>query len=128
MVNSLHTSRCREIFYSHQKLWKENNKNFALQKVSNNEIDNIILTTYKRLTDKYKLDKLLILKKNIYELNYSALKDNPMMVLPNIYINLNLGNYKNAYPYFQAYFSTLHYQPFKYEYDPALCKKLDLIL
>jgi hypothetical protein len=104
-----------EVFHSHQKLWQTNNKYFALQFISDREIKNTILETYKNLTYSFHTHKHLIQKENIYELHYDSLKNNTKEEIENLYKHLKLDNYINAKSYLNNFISGLKYQTFRYD-------------
>jgi hypothetical protein len=118
----IHINRnSNEIFNSHKKLWKANNKNFALQTISNEDLERIIISTFKNLTQKYATERALIPESNLYELQYHALKTNTQIELANIYQYLKLDNYLNSKSYFNKFISEQKYQTFNYDNDSKIC-------
>ena len=107
-----------ELYYSHQKLWKQCLKNYALQKISLSDLDTIIIQTMKKITEQYNEDKKALSKSNLCEIDYEALRKNPLSVIKEIYESLGLSGFMEAENNFRAQIEkTKKYKTFKYEYS-----------
>lgn len=96
-----------EVFLSTQNFFKKMLPHLQLQNFSQEEIDVIVLKTYKNLMHDYFEQKNLIPPGNLIEVPFEKLEENPMNVLKNIQEELNLKGFENAQPKFQKYVESM---------------------
>lgn len=91
------------VFVSMKNFYETTIKQFMLQDVSMNEIENYILTIYKDLMEKYFREKKLIPKENLIEVKFEDLEEDPIGILGRIYEHLGLKGFNNARNKFEKY-------------------------
>ena len=115
-----------ELYYSHQKLWKQCLQHYALQKIDQTELDSIIIQTMKNMLLQYKEDSSLLNRSNLYEVNYEKLKSDPLLVIKEIYDCLEIPGFNNAEKLLLAGIDkSRKYRPFFYQYDPEKIKWIE---
>ncbi len=92
-----------DVFYSNKKLWNNLMRNFALEVVSQREIDRAILYTYRKMHENYVRDRKAIPQKNLIEISHNELKERPHATLEKIYAHLRLPGYAKAEPHFRHF-------------------------
>jgi len=92
-----------EVFLSTQNFFNKMLPHLQLQNFSQEEIDDVVLKIYKNLMQDYFFQKNLIPQGNLIEVPFEQLEENPMIVLKNIYEELNLKGFEIAQPEFQKY-------------------------
>lgn len=115
-----------EMYYSHHKLWKQCLKNYALQKIDQAELDNIIIQTMKKIFLQYNEDRSLLNKSNLYEVDYERLQKNPLPVIKEIYENLGIPKLTDTEKGIQEQLDkSKKYAPFAYEYNEEKIKWIE---
>ncbi len=107
-----------DVFYSNKKLWKGILKSIALQDLSENEVEDLILWTYEQLMTSYLEQRQLVPKSQLIEVSLQSLNTDPERCLKNIYDRLNLGSFGKVRSKMIRYFRRA--QPQKsngYQYD-----------
>ena len=105
------------VFLSMKNFYETTLKQFMLQDVSMNEIENYILTIYKYIMEKYFREKKLIPKENLIEVKFEDLEEDPIGILGLIYEHLGLKGFNNARNKFEKYLLLLkNYKKNIYEF------------
>lgn len=82
-----------EVFYSNRYLWSVIQRENALQKISRDEIDRLIIDTYSLLIKKYVDQRKRIPASQLVEVKYSDLQDDAIDTMRKIYTHLGLGEF-----------------------------------
>lgn len=83
------------LFYSARNMWKRAILNwYSLQKISDEELDEIVFEHYVYLAGHYNRDKKLIPEGNLLEITYEELKANPFGTIQKIYSQLGLPDFE----------------------------------
>jgi len=91
------------VYSSMEKLIVENiQKNYSLHKISNSQIQDVILKHYSLLMDQLEKDKQLLNESNFIEMSYEEIMTEPLDKLEKIYNQLNLGSFSEAQPHFKT--------------------------
>ena len=89
------------VFLSTKKLYKKFIfTNMSFQEISENELEKAILTLAKIGYESYLLDKKLLNKENLIEVNYEKFIKKPLVYLKNIYSQLKINGYDKVEPQF----------------------------
>lgn len=114
------------LYYSHRKLWNSCLKRYALQKISPQELDTIIIQTMKNIFLQYDKDKTLLNKANLYEIDYDELQKDPIAVIKEIYASLQLSNFADAEKNIRSQIGkTNNYTTFTYQHDEEKIKWIE---
>ena len=101
-------------------------KPLKLQDVSNEEIEENILSIYAKLYHQYEEEKSLIPEGNLLEIKFEDFEADAMGMTQQIYEKLNLGGYDKAKDAFQAYVGEKKgYKKNKYKYDERTIKLVE---
>ena len=92
-----------DVFKSNIHLYNKTIKSQFLQEFSDNEIKERVLYCYETTLRKYIKERELIPTKNLIEISYQELSDNPQGTIQKIYQNINLGNYETIEPKIKSY-------------------------
>ena len=96
-----------EVFLSTQNFYNKMLPPLQLQSISKEEIDLNIQRVYKKIMSDYLNQKELIPSKNLIEVSYDELEENPTAILNRIYETLNFDNYDLASKNFENYIDKL---------------------
>jgi hypothetical protein len=108
-----------EVFLSTRNLYKKTLPHSQLQEISDEEIDTNILTFYTKMMRYYLSDRKLIPKRNLIEVGYDALDNNPMLVMHHIYNRLNFWPFARVHGRLRRYLDSLKgYQRNSYQISP----------
>jgi hypothetical protein len=91
------------VFVSMMNFYETTIKQFMLQDVSINEIENDILLIYKEMMGKYFREKKLIPKENLIEVRFEDLEKDPIGILERIYEHFGLIGFNNVRNVFEKY-------------------------
>ncbi len=94
-----------DLFYSNVKLWKTFIDHVALQPFSEREMKEVILETYVRVHDRYQEQVALIPQKNLVEISYDVLMNDPLSTLEHIYEALGMNHFDQVQTHFNALLS-----------------------
>jgi len=115
------------LYYSMKNLW--NNaiiKYYALQKLPEQELDNIIFSYYKNLIEHYEKDKKLIPEGNLVELAFEQLEEDPYEVVKSIYFSLNLPDFEHVSKALKEQLELeKRYTKFNYSYEKSTLDKIE---
>jgi hypothetical protein len=107
-----------DIYYSHAKLWRQCLKQYGLQKITQAQLDHIIIQTMKNMQVQYNKDKSLLNSGNLYEVNYEKLINDPLSTIREIYQNLEIPGFSDAeMPIRKQINKSKKYAPFSYQYS-----------
>jgi hypothetical protein len=83
------------LFYSMRNMWTNAIlKYYSLQKISNDELEEIIFDHFEYLVEQYEKDKHLVPTGNLIETSYEELKADSFNTIKNIYHKLNLPDFE----------------------------------
>ena len=80
-----------EVFHSNRYLWNVILKENGMQSLSDSQIDETIIENYRSLLLRYAEQREQIPSEQLIEIQYSALRDDPITVLQKVYAHLQLG-------------------------------------
>ncbi len=92
-----------DVYHSTIKLHSRLIEHFTFQKIDKKTIEQNTLYFYQTLMEKYQKDKTLIPSKNLLEISYQDLIQNPLSTVQNIYDSLDIPHFQQAQPVFQAF-------------------------
>ncbi len=87
-----------DVFQSHLHLFKKLLPMLSFQHISDEELEEIVFSTYISIHEKYFSEKDLIPKNNLVEVKYEDFVGNPIRELEHIYKNLSLPGFEKAKP------------------------------
>jgi hypothetical protein len=107
-----------DIYYSHSKLWKQCLKQYGLQKIKQAQLDHIIIQTMKNMHLQYNKDKSLLSNRNLYEVNYEKLINDPLLTIKEIYQHLEIPGFRDTEMSIREQITrSKKYTPFSYKYS-----------
>lgn len=107
-------------------MWHKAITRFRLQKISTEQIEEIVFSEYAHLSDAYEKNKKLIPLQNLVEIKYEHLELKTLAVLEKIYNKLHLPNFRSVQKEFIAQVEKERkYQKFKYAYSEAIFQKIE---
>ncbi len=96
-----------------------------LQRVSDAEIEELVLAIYERLMKKYLAERALVPSGQLAEVRYEELEERPLAELERIYGELALGGFAAAAPRFRAYLAGVgEFRKNQYRVDAAVAAKV----
>jgi len=115
------------LYYSVRSMWKSAIlKFYSLQKISDDELDEIVFEHFIYLTDQYEQDKNLIPDGNLIEVSYEELKSDSFSVIQRIYSILNLPDFKlTANDLLLQVEVENNYKSFHYQFCDKIFKKIE---
>jgi len=78
------------VFYSMRNLWIRAIKKYCLQKITDDQVEEIVFDLFEHMIDQYETDKFLIPAKNLFEVKYEQLEADPLLTMKEMYAALNL--------------------------------------
>ncbi len=91
------------VFISTKKFFTDTIPPLQFQKFSEQEMEDMILEVYGLLMKKYLKDRALLNEKQLIEIRYEQFVKNPLSYMESIYNQLEIVNFKEAQPKFEAY-------------------------
>jgi hypothetical protein len=115
------------MYHSIRNMWKKAILGYySVQKISEEELDDIVFGHYSYLADRYERDKGLIPEGNLIEVAYEALKADPAGVMRTIYTELELPGYESTAGDLQRQLDKeKEYQNFQYQHNDPEIKKIE---
>ncbi|MDP2891447.1 MAG: adenylyl-sulfate kinase [Bacteroidota bacterium] len=115
------------LFYSTKNMWKKAILSYySVQKISDDELDEIVFEHFEYLMDQYEKDKHLIPEGNLIEISYEELKADPYNTILKIYSEINLPDFElTAKELLLQIESEKEYQNFQYQFDDASLEKIE---
>ncbi len=113
------------VFPSTIKLINSTIPPLTYQNVTEEEIEKNVLEVYKRIIKRYEEEKALIPEGNLVEVRFEDFEQDNAGGLENIYKELGLSGYKEAYPHFKAYMDSVkRYKKNDYNFDKEMVDKV----
>ncbi len=115
-----------DVFLSTRNLHKKTLPIAQLQEISDEEVDANILTFYAEMLKTYLDTRDLIPKRNLIEISYADLDENPMPVMRRIYNQLNFWPFARVRGRLRKYLSSLEgYKKNRYQLSPEDVQKVN---
>lgn len=114
------------IFYSMRNMWKRAIlKYYSLQKITDEELEEIIFGHFEYLIDQYEKEKRLIPAGNLIEISYEKLKEDPFFAISKIYAELDLPTFElTADVLLLQLAKEKDYRNFQYRFSDDTLKKI----
>lgn len=114
-----------DVFQSHLHLFKKLLPMLSFQEISDEELGEIVFSTYILIYEKYFGEKNLIPKGNLVEIRYEDFVAEPLHQIENIYKAISLPGFENAKPLMEAELKTYrNYEKNIFMMDDALAVKI----
>lgn len=115
------------LYYSIRNMWKKAILNYySVQKINDEELDEIIFGHFEYLTGQYEKDKQLIPDGNLIEISYEELKADPLSTMRKIYSRLNLPGFELAIDNLSSRLEIeKEYQNFHFRYNDMTFKRIE---
>jgi len=115
-----------QVYYSNVKFWRNITQMLSMQKISDREIHEIILSTYSKLHQSYLEQKALIPQGQLIEIAHHDLRAKPIQTLENVYDQLSLPDFDIARQKYQNYLAdNLDKEKKNYDYDPSVIEEIN---
>lgn len=113
------------IYASTSQLYKKMVQLFGLQNINETELEENIIFIYKKMMQKYLLDKNSIPPENLIEIKYENFIGNEIEYLKQVYTQFNLSGFEQAEAEFNQHIkSQINYQKNKYILDEKTIQKI----
>ncbi len=107
------------VFESTRSFFTNTIQPLKLQDISDQEIEDNIISVYKTMYEKYEEDKQLIPEGNLIEVKFEDIETDALGVTKKIYETLQIPGFKEAQPAIEAYLEKKKgYKKNNYKYDP----------
>jgi len=115
------------LYYSIRNMWKRAIINYySVQKISDDELDELIFNHFDYLIDRYKKEKHLIPAGNLIEISYEELTTKPFETIRKIYTTIGLDDFELAVTSLkQQLEKEKEYRNFQYQFDDTTLKKIE---
>ena len=114
------------VFVSTKNFYKKAIQIFMLQKLSDEEIENYIIDIYKKMMTDFFRDKQLIPERNLVEVKFENLEEDPISELKNIYSRLNIKGFSKIKPIFLEYLNSIQgYRKNEYKFTKKIIQKIE---
>jgi len=115
------------LYYSTRNMWRKAILGYySVQKISDDELDEIIFDHFEYLMDRYEKDKHLIPEGNLIEISYEELKADPYNTILKIYSGIDLPDSELTDKELLLQIeSEKEYQNFQYQFDDASLEKIE---
>lgn len=115
-----------DTFYSSKKLWHTLLDNLALQKITEQQMEEEIIRVYKKLMNRYLIQREMIPGNQLIEIRFDNFVRNPRRELSKVYDSLNLSGYKTAKVKFREFLeSKAKGKSSSYEYENRIIDRLN---
>ena len=116
-----------DVYYSTYRLWKNLlEKDYALQRISEEEREENILFHYRFIMEKYLKEKGRVPADNLIEIRYDDLRNDPVREIKSIYKKLDLGAFEQVRPALDKLLSKeKDYTPFSYSYEQTTIDRIN---
>ncbi|NIO20094.1 MAG: hypothetical protein GTN76_04960 [Candidatus Aenigmarchaeota archaeon] len=112
-----------DVFPSTPKMWRDTLSFSTLQTVSQEEVVEIVLTTYEQIYRRYHQERSCIPQSNLIEIKFEDLEKDPIRMLDLIYYHLNLRDFRSLYPRVSNYLSRIgRYHKSEYKLNKTMKK------
>lgn len=112
----------REVFHSNQYLWDVIRREVSLQVLSDEQVNNVILRTYRSLLRSYLAQRSLVPAGQLVEARFEDLRSEPFAEMKRIYRELGLGEPPTALA--QYLLEQEPYTPRAYDTSPEIERRL----
>jgi hypothetical protein len=113
------------MYPSIQNFYGKSIRDWQLQDISDKELHENIMVSYKALMDRYEQTKHLIPKGNLVEVRFEDLEQDAMGVMETIYRKLDLPGFEKAEPSIRAYVdSQKRYKKNRYRLSPERVEEI----
>ncbi len=113
------------VFFSTKNFYKKAIQIFMLQKLSDEEIEKYIFNIYKKMMTDYFQNKSLIPKRNLIEIRFENLEENPIYELNRIYTQFNLNGFDTVKPKLKKYLRSIQgYKKNNYKFTKEIIEKI----
>lgn len=114
------------VFESTVKFFNTTISPLTLQKVSSEQLEQNILTTYRKMIDVYNRDRHLIPAQNLFQMRFEDFEADPISMTSQIYRALNLGEFSCVKGRIVEYLNSQNrHQKNKYNYSPHTIAQVD---
>ncbi|ESQ14947.1 MAG: sulfotransferase [Thiohalocapsa sp. PB-PSB1] len=114
------------VFPSTVRLYETLMSGRRFQRISTEDIEEIVLTLYHRIIERYEAERSRIPAGNLVELCFEDLEQEPLAVMESIYRSLELKGFEQVRPRFEAYLGTVRmYRKNTYRIDKDLIRRID---
>jgi len=115
------------LYYSTRNMWKRAILNYySVQKISDEELDEIVFEHFIFLTERYEEDKKLIPERNLNEISYEELITDSFNVIRKIYSKIDLPDFElTANDLLLKLEMEKEYRNFQYQFSDATFKKIE---
>ena len=115
------------LYYSTRNMWRKAIlKYYSLQKISDEELDEIIFKHFLHLIERYEKDKKLIPEGNLIEISYEELKADSFSIIRKIYSELNLPDFEmTANDLLKQLEIEKEYQNFQFQFTAETLKRIN---
>ena len=111
------------VFESTRSFFTNTIQPLKLQDISNQELEDNIIETYKRLYYKFEEEKQLIPEGNLFEVKFEDFESDPFAMTQEIYTKLNIPNFENSKEEIEKYLGKKKgYKKNSYKYDDRTVK------
>lgn len=115
------------LYYSIKNMWRTAIlPYYSVQKISDEDLDEIVFGHFEYLTDRYEEDKKLIPEGNLIEISYEELKADSFNIIQKIYSQLNIPDFElAANDLLLQLEKEKEYQNFSYQFSDITLKKIE---
>ncbi len=114
------------VYFSTKKMRTNVLDMFSFQNTTEKNIESSVINNYKELMNSYFKNKQNVPKNQLVEISYENLVSNPMIIVEQIYKNLNFSDYEKAKPYVHEHLNQkVNYKSDKYKIDEITQKKIE---
>jgi len=115
------------LYYSTWNMWKRAILSYySVQKISDDELDEIVFEHFTYLTEQYEKDKHLIPDGNLIEISYEELKADAFSTIRKIYSRLNLPDFEITVEDLLVQIeSEKEYKNFQYQFSADIFKQIE---
>ncbi len=96
-----------EVFLSTQKFFTKMLPHLQFQSIDKKDIDQMIISLYKNLMQDYFEQKKHIPSDQLFEISFQQLEEKPMLILEELYQNLDIQGFKQERPNFEKYLKSV---------------------
>ncbi len=115
-----------DVYYSNKKLWNVILKHVSFQRMETRPIQNMILSTYTRVLEKYRIQREHIPEGQLFELQYEDLVHTPLEKMEELYAMLSLAGFGKVRSRLLAFVEENSVAPrSSYQYEPSVLEAID---
>lgn len=115
-----------DVFYSSKKLWNTLLDNLALQDIEKQQMEEEIITLYRKLMQRYLEQRNKIPAGQLAEIRFEDFVSQPVTELRNVYNQLELGRFEDAQAHFQDFLDKkTEGKSSSYDYENRIIKEIN---